>query len=371
MLDAICAIDASADLFCSNSRAWAPPTQIDGPFTQLDVGSVGVCARRDEGPVGCWGGSQYRYWHIEGAIVTDAPTGGVVGVTYDHLFVANESPRPDFSVVAGTLPPGLGLSSDGHLAGVPSVAGTWAGVTVRATNGIAPVVMQTFSITIVAPDTTAPTVGVPHSAITAGTAIDAGRVPVRVSWSGSDSGSGVDHYLWSRQIDGGIWSSAAISQTASMVRSVAPGSMYRVRVRAVDRAGNQSPWAYGTAFKVRSFQQSSSLVHYRGTWSTSTWSGWWGGTARSSSTKGSTASFTFTGRSIAWVGLKAATRGKAYVYVNGVLKATVNLYSATTLRQRIVWSANYAASATRTITIKVVGTAGRPRVDIDCFIVAS
>jgi hypothetical protein len=54
-----------------------------------------------------------------------------------------------------------------------------------------------------------------------------------------------------------------------------------------------------------------------------------------------------------------------------VLKATVDLYSATTLRQRIVWSANYSTSATRTVTIKVLGTSGRPRVDVDGFIVGS
>jgi len=64
-------------------------------------------------------------------------------------------------------------------------------------------------------------------------------------------------------------------------------------------------------------------------------------------------------------------RGKANVYVNDVYKTTVDLYSATTLKQRVVWSANYSTSATRTITIKVLGTAGRPRVDIDGFIVGS
>ena len=57
------------------------------------------------------------------------------------------------------------------------------------------------------------------------------------------------------------------------------------------------------------------------------------------------------------------------MYVNGVLKATVDLGSAITLKQRILWSANYTSSATRTVTIKVLGTSGRARVDIDGFIV--
>ena len=123
-------------------------------------------------------------------------------------------------------------------------------------------------------------------------------------------------------------------------------------------------------FKVTAIQQSSRLVRYRGTWSpvTST-TLWWGGSAKRSSTRGSTATLTFTGRSIAWVGLKGANRGKANVYINGTLKGTVNLYSATTQKKRVVWSWNFATAATRTITIKILGTSGRPRVDIDGFIV--
>jgi hypothetical protein len=197
--------------------------------------------------------------------------------------------------------------------------------------------------------------------------------PWTVAWSAKDTGgSGVARYELSRSRNGGDWAVVSVSlHSASTLVMVTPGAKYRFRIRAIDRAGNVGGWAYGTTFRVTAVSQANASVHYRGTWATSTSSGWWGGTAKSSSTKGSTASFTFTGRSIAWVGLKAATRGKANVYVNGVLKATVNLYSATTLRQRIVWSANYATSATRTITIKVVGTAGRPRVDIDGFLVGS
>jgi hypothetical protein len=37
----------------------------------------------------------------------------------------------------------------------------------------------------------------------------------------------------------------------------------------------------------------------------------------------------------------------------------------------LIWSANYTTSATRTITIKVLGTSGRPRVDVDGFIVGT
>ena len=175
-----------------------------------------------------------------------------------------------------------------------------------------------------------------------------------------------------RSRNGGAWTTVNVNiKSASAGVLVSPGSTYRFRVRAIDRASNIGAWAYSATFKVTAYQQSSSRVRYSGRWSTSTSTSWWGGSAKSSTSKGSTASLTFTGRSIGWVALRGPTRGKAYVYINGVLKATVDLRSTSTLKQRVVWSAGYPTSATRTITIKVVGTSGRPRVDIDGFLVGS
>lgn len=222
-------------------------------------------------------------------------------------------------------------------------------------------------------DLSAPVVsGLSWTPPSAGAALTGGRVPIRVAWIGSDTHSGIDRYAFSLSTDGGAFAVIVPSTTAtSLVRNLAPGHAYRFAVQAVDRAGNVGAWAYSPTYRLTGISQSSGAVRYAGTWATSTSTIWWGGTARSSSRAGSTATYTFTGRSIAWVGLKGVGRGKANVYVNGVYKATVDLYSATTKKQLIVWSANYATSATRTVTIKVLGTSGRPRVDVDGFIVGS
>jgi hypothetical protein len=219
-------------------------------------------------------------------------------------------------------------------------------------------------------DAISPVAVAPANSLVSGSALASGLVPVRLTWSGSDARSGVGRYALSQSTDGHAYVSVSTTLTGtSLTRNLSTGHTYRFAIRATDKVGNIGAWAYGSTFKLTGVSQASSAVHYHGTWATSTSTTWWGGTARSSSTKGSTATFTFTGKSIAWVGLKAVNRGKANVYVNGVLKATVNLYAATTLKRRIVWSANYATSATRTVTIKVLGTSGRPRVDVDGFIV--
>ena len=224
----------------------------------------------------------------------------------------------------------------------------------------------------VGPDTVPPTATAPSRALVIGSGIAGSGLPVRIGWAATDALSGVARYELGQSTDGGSWATVSTTLTSpSLYRYASSGHTYRFRVRAVDRAGNVGAWAYGSTFRVTGVSQASSAVRYAGTWATSTSTTWWGGTARSSSRAGSTATYTFTGRSIAWVGLKGVGRGKANVYVNGVLKATVDLYSATTKKQLVVWSANYSTSATRTVTIKVLGTAGRPRVDVDGFIVGS
>ncbi len=219
-------------------------------------------------------------------------------------------------------------------------------------------------------DSVAPVALAPTQAIVSGSRLISGRVPVRFNWSGSDATSGVARYETSIRIDSGLWSAPAAASGTSATSNLY-GHVYRLAVRAVDMAGNVGAWAYGPPFRIAGVSQAYSTIRYAGTWSTSTSSTWWGSTAKSSSRAGSTVRYTFTGKSISWVALKAANRGKAQVYVNGVLRATVNLYSATTQSQVLVWTATYATSASRTVTIKVLGTAGRPRVDVDGFIVGS
>jgi sugar lactone lactonase YvrE len=76
------------------------------------------------------------------------PPAGAVGVAYNYSVVANGYPAPAYSVVAGTLPPGLALSSGGAITGTPTASGVFAGIVVRAQNafGNANSVPMTISI---------------------------------------------------------------------------------------------------------------------------------------------------------------------------------------------------------------------------------
>ncbi len=67
-------------------------------------------------------------------------------------------------------------------------------------------------------------------------------------------------------------------------------------------------------------------------------------------------SFQFKGTGISWYGTKGPSYGKAYVYVDGSRKATVDLYrSGTAYRQRL-WTSATLSNAVHTLRVLVVGT---------------
>jgi hypothetical protein len=128
-------------------------------------------------------------------------------------------------------------------------------------------------------------------------------------------------------------------------------------VRARDKAGNWSAWAAGPRFTLAAHQENSAALSYpSGTWTRSTLSESYGGYVKYAKAQGATASLTFTGRNIAWVATKAPSRGTAEVYIDGDQVATVDLNSATTQTRTMVFSEEWSASGSHTITIKVHDT---------------
>jgi hypothetical protein len=62
-------------------------------------------------------------------------------------------------------------------------------------------------------------------------------------------------------------------------------------------------------------------------------------------------------------------RGKAKILINGSHVQTIDLSAPGTVERVLAWQGTWTSSATRTIKVVVVGTSGRPRVDVDAFVV--
>jgi hypothetical protein len=117
------------------------------------------------------------------------------------------------------------------------------------------------------------------------------------------------------------------------------------------------------------YSEANAAIAYAGTWVDAGHRSYAGDTARQSKERGASVTFPFTGSRVVWYGPKGPTRGQAKVYVNGVYKKTVDLYAASYSPRNALFSIGWSSSAERVLRIDVVGTAGRPVVAIDEFVV--
>jgi hypothetical protein len=195
---------------------------------------------------------------------------------------------------------------------------------------------------------------------------------VKFDWSGGDAGSGVDHYEFGLKTDAGAYVSLSSTlASATYTRTVRTGHTYRARVRAIDVAGNIGAWVSGSTFRLTAYQESSAAIRWSGTWRAGVNTAFWGGRDRYATATGAKASLTFTGRSFAWVGSLGPSRGWVNVYVNGRFVKSVNLHATTNAYRRVLFSTSWPTAASRTVTIRISGTARHPRGDVDAFVVGS
>jgi len=227
-------------------------------------------------------------------------------------------------------------------------------------------------------DTVAPAVDPPGQQFVAGSRISSGKAVIRVPLVAEDNLSGLADVDLNQRTDNGGWtnvpvttSGLGISGTAASVdRLLAPGHAYTFRARGVDNATNSSEWATGQKLALKVSQEGKPAITYAGKWAAKSGSTFWGSGAKATLKAGATVSMTFTGRSFGWVATYGPNRGKAGVYVNGVLTATIDLYSPTVRTKVVAWAGNWTTSVARTVTVRALGTVGRPRVDIDAFLTA-
>jgi hypothetical protein len=220
-----------------------------------------------------------------------------------------------------------------------------------------------FAVDIVAPVAVAPSL-----AVLSPTSLGTTTAVVRVGWAApTDAGAGISSYALQQSTNGGAWTSVTGTGTSTN-RSLAVGTTYEFRLRAVDRAGNVTT-AAAPAFRPLRFQENSGSITYRGTWIRSFVSGATGSYTKYASRSTASASFRFTGRSIGLVMPKSRSRGSFRVYVDGAYVKTISLYSTTTKARQVVFSRTWAANGTHTVKVVPVGTAGHPRVDLDAFVI--
>jgi flagellar capping protein FliD len=107
---------------------------------------------------------------------------------------------------------------------------------------------------------------------------------------------------------------------------------------------------------VSRYENTDTGVSYTGAWSVLADSNASGGSVQQSATANDYAEFTFTGSAVAWYATKGADQGIASVYIDGVYKADIDLYSATTQNKQNVYSIQGLSAGQHTIKIVVSGS---------------
>ena len=221
-------------------------------------------------------------------------------------------------------------------------------------------------------DSVAPTAFAPNTQVLSiGSLLGTTTVNSTIGWpAATDDISGVGGYDLDEQVNGGPWTRVVTATTArSVTLSLTTDAVYRFRVRARDRAGNLSPFLEGTTITPKRYQETTSLATYGGTWSLSSSTSASGGKTKFATRAAASVSFRFNGRAMAFVAPKSATRGTARIYVDGVDKGLLSEYRSSTVSRILLYGASWTTSGTHTIKFVLVGTSGRPRFDVDAFVV--
>ncbi|HYC06347.1 MAG TPA: hypothetical protein VEG29_00340, partial [Candidatus Binatia bacterium] len=214
-------------------------------------------------------------------------------------------------------------------------------------------------------DTGPPTVTAPTSQSASG--FSTGADAVATSWAVSGQ---LATAVIERSVDGAPFASIPASGSAtSITQSLPYGHSYRYRVMATNWFGEASPWAYGPTITPAIIGDASSSLRYAGVWHTQRYANYLTGSDHWSTSAGSTATLTFSGRAFSWVSATGPTRGRARVTVDGKLVATIDLGGKPTHSRVIALSRAWSTSATHRVIITVVGTGSARRIDLDGFLI--
>ncbi len=212
-----------------------------------------------------------------------------------------------------------------------------------------------------------PVAKAPVATLRTGAGLAGSGIPARLTWSGTDAdGPGIASWELARSVNSSAFVTVATGlAAASHIVTMPSSGTVRYAVRAVDGDGVAGAWAKGPTLTARVLQQTRSSIRWSSGWRTASRAAYSGGSARWSKRAGASSTWTVTGRTLGLVVTTGLGRGKVKVYVNGAYVTTVDTRSSTVRHRVIVWSRTWGTSATRKVRLVVVGTAGRPRVDID------
>lgn len=215
------------------------------------------------------------------------------------------------------------------------------------------------------PDNTPPAVSVTSPA--SGATVS-GRITVTATASDDRGVAGVQFLL--DGVNSGAEDTAA-PYSAPWDTTTASNGSHTLTAVARDAAGNRTTSnpvtitvSNGTASPaaVKRYEETDPAVRYGIGWNRrddnlhgTAWYSWSGGSAAESMVPGAQATFTFTGTSVSWIGMRGLDSGIARVFLDGVFVSEVDMFARSTELHVPVFTASGLASGSHTLTIEATG----------------
>jgi subtilisin family serine protease len=217
----------------------------------------------------------------------------------------------------------------------------------------------------------APVAAPPTASLVRGSRTTLTGTPLRLSWAAAVDQSPISRYDVGLASAGGDPAVKARTNgaTRSALVSIPFATTRTYAVRALDRPGNLGPWATGRATRVVVVQENGAGVTRSTGWSRFASAAQLGGKAVTASRAGRWLRVTFTGRSIALVGPKGPTRGSAAIRLDGAVVGTANANASIASSRWVLWATAVDPARSHTLEVRLLGTPGRPRFDVDAFLV--
>ena len=318
-------------------------------------------------------------------VITSAPA-STIGVASATFAFKSSSAGATFAcrlALVGSPPPAFKLCPS-PVTYVQLSDGTWKfEVRSTSTHGVTDPTPSTYQFTI---DTTPPIVAAPAApTIPVGGQLGLdGTLGVKESWSASDTYSPSSDLLYTIEQRSGptpasLGAFAAIPTlegmrgTTAAIVPIAPGGPdHQLRVRAENQLGVAAESPPGDPFGLDVIDDSDASIVYSTGWALTTDAGAYGGKLRTTSTVGSTATMTFSGRSLAVVAPLGPAYGSIRICLDpGVSTAgctTATLQSTTAVERDIVYVSGPLAAGSHTVQIT---SPSRSRIALDGFVVLS
>jgi Big-like domain-containing protein len=235
--------------------------------------------------------------------------------------------------------------------------------------GLAWIPLQAFAqlcipgLTCPTPDNTPPTVRITSPA--SGATVS-GTITVTATASDNRGVAGVQFFL-----DGVLGADDTTAPySISWNTATAGNGSHTLTAVARDAAGNRTtsdPVTVTVADTpppgaTRRFEETDASVSYGFGWNPrdddfrgTGWYAWSGGSAAESMTPGAQATFTFSGTSVTWIGMRSLDSGIARVYVDGVFVSEVDMFARSTELHVPVFTVSGLADGSHTLTIEATG----------------